>query len=260
MGIALRRRARGQAQPVRAPRAPDFVGVGSQRSGTTWWSTAIAAHPEVDDCGDPATKEQHFFDTFHARPMTDADVGRYHALFARPPGAVAGEWTPSYMADPWTPRLLARAAPDAKILVMLRDPVERFRSGLLWQLRWFGDIEDPLAMPLIARDAFHRCRYGEQLRRVHRHFPADRILVLQYERCFEDPEGEFARTLRFLGLSAGWTPDLSAPVGEIQPDKPPLGEDVRDDLVETLAPDVAELARLVPDLDLGLWGDFRGRV
>ena len=82
--------------------------------------------------GAPLTggKEQHFFDRFCARELTDADVAEYHDRFPRKPGQIAGEWTPRYMHDFWTPRLIARAAPEAKLLIMFRDPIERFRSGV----------------------------------------------------------------------------------------------------------------------------------
>jgi len=108
--------------------APDYVGVGSARSGTTWWDGLINAHPRVSRLS-TTPKEVHFFDSRWAHDLAQADIAAYHALFARPTGHVAGEWTPGYMLDAWTPALLRRAAPEALLLVLLRDPVERFRSG-----------------------------------------------------------------------------------------------------------------------------------
>ena len=118
------------AEPTTGP--PDFVGVGTQRSGTTWWFKTLLGHPQIRPPRG-RRKELHFFDRFCARELLDADVAEYHELFPRKPGQITGEWTPRYMHDFWTPRLLARAAPEAKLLIMFRDPVERYRSGVLHQ-------------------------------------------------------------------------------------------------------------------------------
>jgi sulfotransferase family protein len=108
---------------------PDFVGVGAQRSGTTWWYELITAHPQVVSPG--PQKELHFFTRFWNESVADADIGEYHQFFPRPAGKAVGEWSPFYMYESWTPRFLAAAAPDARILVMLRDPVDRYRSDIV---------------------------------------------------------------------------------------------------------------------------------
>ena len=105
---------------ARPPAPPDFVGIGAQRSGTSWWHGLIETHPHVHALGWPF-KELHFFDE-----RRDADARAYHELFRRPRGRLAGEWTPRYMYDAHTPALLRRAAPDARLLVMLRDPDRAF--------------------------------------------------------------------------------------------------------------------------------------
>ena len=115
------------AEPTTGP--PDFIGVGTQRSGTTWWFQTLLGHPQIRPPRG-RRKELHFFDRFCAQELRDADIAEYHELFPRRPGQIAGEWTPRYMHDFWTPRLIARAAPEAKLLIMFRDPVERFRSGV----------------------------------------------------------------------------------------------------------------------------------
>ena len=58
------------------------------------------------------------------------DLAAYHALFARPAGRIAGEWTPDYLWQPSSIDGVAAAAPHAKILFLVRDPVDRFVSGL----------------------------------------------------------------------------------------------------------------------------------
>ena len=77
---------------------PDFVGVGAQRSGTSWWHGLIEAHSRVHPLGMGA-KELHYFDERWRVGIDDGAVRRYHQLFARPPGFAGGEWTPRYMHE-----------------------------------------------------------------------------------------------------------------------------------------------------------------
>lgn len=108
---------------------PDFVGVGTQRSGTKWWYENVVGHPGVTRVSGPH-KELHFFDGLSDVDLSPEWVERYHRFFPRPGGTIAGEWTPRYMANFWTPGLLHEAAPEARLLVLLRDPVERYLSGV----------------------------------------------------------------------------------------------------------------------------------
>jgi Sulfotransferase domain len=232
---------------------PDFVGVGAQRSGTTWWFETLLDHPQIRG-PKSGSKEQHFFDRFCMRAMTDKDVARYHARFPRAPGQIAGEWTPRYMHDFWTPPLIARAAPGAKLLMMLRDPIERFRSGVPHRLsrRAEARIETAVA------DAIERGRYATQLRRVLACHDRSQILILQYERCRAEPAAEYRRTLTFLGVDPGHRSSVfDQPRGTTQAaNKAPLWDDLRAALRATLEPEVAQLAELAPEIDLSLWTGF----
>jgi hypothetical protein len=231
---------------------PDFVGVGAQKAGTTWWFHLIAAHPRVHQ--DPGQRpELHFFDRFVDAWPTRADIERYHALFPRPPGGLAGEKTPEYMADYWVPRMLRQAAPDARLIVLLRDPLERYLSA-----RTQGRRRDWPNERRTIGDAFQRGRYADQLRRLRSCFPTDRILVLQYERCVRDPAGELERTHRFLGLPPEPLPDgdLRRPRNVTHTEKVELDAERRALLVELYEDEIRDLVGLVPDLDVRLWPNF----
>jgi len=68
---------------------PDFVGVGAQRSGTTWWWWVLISHPLVGFKRGLHTKEVHFFDALQDVPELEAeDIDRYHRWFPRLPGTV----------------------------------------------------------------------------------------------------------------------------------------------------------------------------
>jgi hypothetical protein len=233
---------------------PDFVGVGAQRCGTTWWFRTLLGHPQIRA---PAGrhKELHFFNRFSITPMRDADVEGYYERLWRKRGQVAGEWTPRYMSDPWTPPLLKRVAPDAKLLVLLRDPIERYRSGVAHRLR--DETDSP--PEVVATDAIERGFYARHLRRLYEHFAPERVLVLQYERCVADGRAQYRRTLEFLGVDAGHEPEgLDEPRGRSTQGGRPLSTELGRQLREWLEPDVEELSRLVPELDVALWPSFSG--
>ena len=233
---------------------PHYVGVGAQKAGTSWWNRLIEAHPDVVNAGGQP-KELHFFDRSWETPFDDEDARRYQRYFPVPEGKVAGEWTPGYLIDFWTPELIARAAPEARLLVLLRDPVDRFRSGLTHQLATsrtaLGDRD--------IQGAFQRSIYAPQLRRVLAAFPADQVWVGQYEACRADPGRELARTYEFLGLSPHEL-GLDAYRGEVNPTTRAKFEPsaaLQASLIEGYAADLAQLAELVPGLDLSLWPSAR---
>ncbi len=227
---------------------PDFVGIGVQKAGTTWWFDAICAHPDVYSRRD-IHKERHFFGRYAIQPFGSADSSLYHDWFPRPAGTLTGEWTPDYMHCPWIPPLVAHAAPRTRVLVLLRDPIERFRSGLAHQRRDRGSLSAE-----IYQDAVTRGLYHDALCRWTVYFPPEQILVLQYERCMADPVGELARTYRFLGLDPfvfqGIRNRVNPTAHTIN-----LDQDVRRRLVEMYTPDVRALSEFA-NIDLTLWPNF----
>lgn len=232
---------------------PDFVGIGVQRCGTTRWFNLIAAHPEV--LRPNRAKELHYFDRYHAGGFTSAEATRYHDYFPRSDGGRVGEWTPLYLSAPWIPSLLAASAPETRLLVLLRDPVERYLSALELGARVAARNGAPLSRyaPL---DAFVRGLYHAQLRGLLRHFDRSQVLVLQYERCTSEPRTELRRTFEFLGLrDTEYVPELGAHPKR-QAEKPQLGSDARDAYVNAYREDVLGLAATFPDVDLSLWPNF----
>jgi len=235
---------------------PDFVGIGAQRSGTSWWYRGLEEHPGIAAVEGRA-KELHYFNRFWQGEPPAGFAAEYHRMFPRPSGKLAGEWTPRYMLDFWAPALLREAAPAAKLLVLLRDPVERYRSGVERAVRRSPEGR-PIDLGRVS-DAVHRGLYAAQLRRVLDHFPREQLLVLQFERCRDDPLEQLARTWRFLGLE----PLDEVPASMLEHgsprEKPELPERWRRELAARLADDVRDLAALFEDaIDLARWPDFSG--
>lgn len=225
---------------------PDFVGVGVQKAGTTWWYHLITRHPDVVTRGHP--KELHYFSRFE-EDFDDAAAREYSRWFPRRPGKITGEWTPGYMHWDRATEWLRKAAPDARILVMLRDPVERYRSGMAMFV--------PRGYPNVEPDARERGMYATQIERLLEYFPREQILVLQYESCVRDAARELRRTYRFLGLTENFLPRLITRRINISVHDYPVGPELRNDLVCLYEPEIARLKELVPEIDVAAWPSFR---
>jgi hypothetical protein len=265
------------------PGPPDFVGIGALGCGTGWWHAMLLAHPEIrPPLG--LKRSLHYFDRFCATEMTDADVAAYHANFARRPGTITGEWTGRYLFDAWTPPLLERAAPQAKLLVMLSDPVARYRAILGVRLARRKADDEVVYMA----DVVDRRSHASQLARLHRFFDREQVLVLQLERCRRDPLGQYRRTLEFLGVrdrlyaprrlrrKAAGKPESRAVAASLRLGLPAgtrtrvlarlgrdddgeavaLWPDVEASLHAALDPEVEALAATVPEFDVSLWPSF----
>jgi hypothetical protein len=268
---------------------PDFVGIGTHLAGTRWWFQLLREHPGIAGPigGDESLR---FFDRFCVEPMTDADVAEYHARFPAPGTALRGEWTPRYVYDAWTPPLLRRAAPDARLLVLLSDPIERYRLSLAYRT-----LDEGEGSAAYMTDVVHRGRYASQLRALYAAFPPEQVLVLQLEACRADPVGEYRRTLAFIGADPAYVPrrlrraargrtgptplvravraigvpraiSLRGPrrrvrqaLGREEPIvvRAETWPDLRRSLHVALAPEIERLAAVAPTVDLELWPNFR---
>lgn len=235
---------------------PDYLGVGAQKSGTSWWHSLIQEHPQVYR-PQGLLKEVHFLDAMGPLSTTSErlDTHRYHQYFPRPPGMVVGEWTPRYLHDFWVPPLLPQMAPSVQVLVLLRDPVERFRSGLTLSLELSGGRNQKI----LANDAFTRGMYWSQLTWLWRWVEPAKVLVLQYEKCVREPLAELERTYRFLGIDPGFAPDnLTVEVNPTVVPKIRLDPQMRRWLRFAYANEVAALTANLPDFDARLWHGNRG--
>lgn len=188
----------------RAVTHPAWIGIGAQRCGTTWFADLLCRHPQVS-LAVTGKKEIHYFDRFAVDPWTEAAAGEYRELFD--PDLAAGEFTPAYLRSLWVPPLLRAACRGTPLIVaILRDPVERFASAMRWEAarRPPPPRKDVRAYRQWARLGGNSAQWGgmyaSQLDLWARHFPPERIVVLQYETLREDPRPALARVWRALRL------------------------------------------------------------
>ncbi len=246
------------------PGPPDFVGVGTQKSGTSWWCGLIEAHPGVA-ANRFGRKEMQYLTHFFDRPFGATEIRAYHAAFARSAGKLCGEWTPNYMASPWSLLRLKEAAPQARVLVMLRNPVDRFDSGFNHELkqRYSGVIGPRTRMRVIKEYALRKESlwngwYASQLEILFSIYPKEQVQVLQYERCAAQPGEMIASTYRFLGLDASFVPQgMDRPVNLQRRITGALGAEGRSLLAQVCRSEVMRLKGLCGEsIDLSLWREF----
>jgi len=231
---------------------PTFVGVGAPRCGTTWWHRMVVRHPDVCFVRGLHVKEVHFFGPggSERETLSAEEIARYHSYFPRSPDLQnVGEWTPDYMYSRALPRQLAEAAPDARMLVMLRDPVDRFASGFTRGRRLAAESGIGGADAELAARNVESGMYFEPVAMLLEACGRDRVLILQYERCRAQYPAELRRTHEFLGLDPDRGP--APPVREPRERSLPAAELER--LAERYAPDVRKLADLLPELDVAWW-------
>jgi hypothetical protein len=212
---------------------PDVLVVGAQRAGTTSLFKALVQHPSF--VPPRFRKGVHYFDM-------EYDKGRGWYLGHFPTrrtlrrvatatgGAVTGEASPYYMWHPTAPTRIARTLPNVKIIVLLRDPVERAYSGHAHEIargfetedfaraielepqRLAGERERMIADPTYHSQAVRhqahvmRGEYIDQIEHLETLFGRERLLVLDSDDYFTDPRAVFTEVCAFLGIPDG--PDV----------------------------------------------------
>jgi len=199
---------------------PNFLVIGAMRSGTTSLIRYLRSHPQVYIA---PHKELHYFD-FKFEEGTDW----YREHFAGAGDQIAvGEGTPNYLYIREAPARIAGLLPDARLIAILRDPVERAYSHY-WHNRAIGreeldfeaaldaeaeriDSDDPHARAYWSY--VDRGRYLRQLRALGPLFPRESLHVLVFDDLRDAPAQTYRSVCRFLGVDDGHVPpELGTPV------------------------------------------------
>jgi Sulfotransferase domain len=180
-------------------RLPNLIVIGAAKAGTTSLHNYLDLHPDIVMSQD---KEMRFF--------TDPDcrswLGRYQDYF--PPGTrYRGESTPQYTKWPLFPGVadrIAELAPDARLIYLVRDPVERSIAEYVEEATW-GVLAGDIDVHLADADAPHNrlvapSRYATQLREFHRRIDPDRILVVDLDTLAQRTAESLAEIFAFLEL------------------------------------------------------------
>lgn len=214
--------------PGRRRLLPDFLIIGGAKCGTTSLYDWLSRHPAIAPA---STKEVHFFDYNYYRRedwyRSHFPLAGERSRFEDGPGRglLTGEASVSYLSHRWAPARVARLLPNAKLIVALRNPVdraysqfqmsrwerletfERFEEAIAWEHeRLRPELErverDPRynSWPLGVWSYLHRSRYAQHLQRWLDLFSPEQFLFLRSEDMFADPRGTLELVDRFLGL------------------------------------------------------------
>jgi hypothetical protein len=219
---------------------PDFVIVGCQRGGTSSLYRYLGQHPDISAS---LRKETEYFtakfpegEAWYRAHFPLALRHRLAAVFGK--RRLTFEATPDYLVDPRAPARCHALLPDARIVVMLREPGERALSQfhhnvrLGFETETFGraieleesrisaDLAEMVEDPSTSATAFRRFSYltrgdyAEQLQRWFDHYSRDRFLIVESEEFFSDPDRSSGRSstlwapadglLRSSGTTATW--------------------------------------------------------
>jgi sulfotransferase family protein len=258
--VALEEERPEAAPDLRVVGAPDFVIIGTQRGGTTSLHAYLRAHPHIET---PAKKEIHFLtDRYERGP--EWYIGQFPAAVTS--RTLVGEATPYALFHPLAPQRFREVAPEARVIVLLRNPADRAYSHYLHE-RARGheplSFEDAIAAEperlrgldaqlasgeLLASDTHKRAsyvergRYARQLERWLAVFPPEQVLILRSEDLYAAPAEATKRVTDFLGLTP-LRSDVFATHNATA--GPPLRTDTRQMLMAEFAGDNARLADLL---------------
>ena len=222
---------------------PDFFIIGAPKAGSTALHAALARHPQLYLS---AVKEPKFFLT-DGRPTGQRGPGDAHSaqewvwrerdyqrLFdGAAPDQLRGESTPFYLADTESHLRLKKAVPNARLIAIIRDPVDRAYSN--WTHLWCDGLEpeadfltacnleaDRLAQGWAPFWGYQSLgRYGEQLEHLYSVFDRAQVHVLRYRQLVDHPRRTLDEICTFLGVESGLLDGVgSANVSTWVPDSP----------------------------------------
>lgn len=261
--LHLVRRAGYRLRP--GPRElPTYFIVGAKRAGTTSLDEYINAHPLVlrglveKGCRYYDVNYHRGPDWFRQQLLPVAEVDRLERkLGARP---IIGESSPYYAYHPESPGRIAKDVPGARLILVLRDPVERAWSHYRYEvargfetLDWaeaFARETERLADPDEQRRAHahrhfsyaDRSRYAEQLVRLRAAFDPEQVLVVESERLFSEPQATMERVFAHLSLKPVQRASYETFKGQAASEVPAEAAAV---IRRAVADDVARLAELL---------------
>ncbi len=245
---------------------PNFIVIGTQKGGTTELYDRLVQHPNIASA---FAKEVHFFDA-----NFDKGVEWYTTFFPHvepvaangAPGRITGEASPCYLFHPAVARRVAATVPHAKIILMLRNPVDRAYSHYHHEVR-LGYETASFPEALQQEDArlqgertkilnnrhynsdrymhysyLRRGIYVEQVRSWFELFPSEQILVLKSEDFFSNTAAIMRRVYDFLGVPHV---DAAAPDRHKSFKYPKMDQGLRRQLLEYFEPYNQQLYRFL---------------
>jgi len=241
---------------------PDFYIIGGQKSGTSALYDYLIQHPCIESA---VTKEPRYFDKYYDRGINWYRVGfplKIHKSFNKKilgKPFQTGEATPRYLDHPHSPKRIKKTTPNAKLIVLLRNPIDRAYSSYSVRInsgkeklsfeeaikrekeRTLGEFEKMQKDPnYYSIDYYHhsyldRGIYVTKLKHWMSIFPKEQFLIIQSDEFFKDTSIIYNKVLKFLNLPK-WDLDEYKPIGVTKYKKQTMEPSTRKQLVEFFSP------------------------
>jgi len=177
------------------------IGIGAQKAGTTWLFRCLQEHPEIATA---RQKETHYF-----ADSKNRDFAQYLSYFdLKKDGRVFLEISTSYLSNASAAKRIAEVLPNAKVIVLLRDPVERafshFKHLRAQNKNNVDSLESAISFyPEIIENGL----YAKHLKRYFGFFDSSNLLILQYQDIKIAPQELIDSVTSFLGIKK-FTPSI----------------------------------------------------
>ena len=199
---------------------PNFLIIGAMKSGTTALYYYLEQHPEIYMS---PVKEPNFFSSREQENAAGAvtHIGTYQHLFRGVSGEKAvGEASHSYLYEPGAAAEIRRYLPEAKLIAILRNPIDRAYSHFLHMVRSGTEPLDDFAQALqeeevgihkerTFQDYIGRGLYHDQLKRYFGTFPQGQVRIYLYEDLSDAPISTVQDAFRYLKVEVSFVPDVS---------------------------------------------------
>ncbi len=182
----------------------DVFHIGPQKSATSWLYYCLKEHDEVTVA---KTDAVHYYDIFYHRGRAWYD----QRFPASQKGQQVIDFTPSYIRSPWAPRRIYRDHPEAKLILCLRNPVDRAFSHY-WHEKKKQKIAFEFAEVLENYDLFSSWiepgLYAQHIERYLQFFDREQFLFLEFEQLESNPDQFLRNVLEFMNVDTDFTPSL----------------------------------------------------
>lgn len=189
----------------------DYIGIGAAKAGTSWVNQMLKAHPQVCTA---EPKEVHFFhDLVHfTAPIHQGNFKKgidwYKRFFQHcEDGQIKGEITPKYLIDPVVPGRIKAMFPDVKLILCLRNPVERATSHYYFTKYFIRGESRPIAQAIREEPEYvvHGL-YFKHLQNYLEYFPFSAIHLVWFEDIASQPEKVLEELYAFLKVDPAFRP------------------------------------------------------
>lgn len=194
---------------------PNFLVIGANRSGTTYLKRNLESHPDIFMANASYTGDIHFFNSTHPANNWSNGIGWYEDLFSkRKAEKCVGEKSSLYLSDPKAAERIKATIPHAKIIVILRNPIETAYSYY-----WFDKAKIPAemsfieackaskaALPLLEESLLHPGFYYKHLSKYLGLFNREQMEIVLFDDLINRPVALIKTLYKFLGVDINFQP------------------------------------------------------